>query len=64
MTQPSDEMNVLAETEHYVIWLEEDDAGEVNYHVDLEFATLHLLKEEWDELVELIRSAAGGKKQS
>lgn len=61
MTQPTEEMNVLAETEHYLVWLEQDDAGEVNYHVDLEFVTLHLLKEEWDELAELIRKANSAK---
>lgn len=63
MTQPAEEMNIIAETENYIVWIEEDDAGEVNYHVDLEFVTLHLLKEEWDEFNDLIRKAAakGGK---
>jgi hypothetical protein len=59
MTQPTDDLRIIAETEHYLVWIEEDDSGELNYHVDLEFATLHLLKEEWDELVTLMDAARG-----
>ncbi|MFN8530083.1 MAG: hypothetical protein U0670_15900 [Anaerolineae bacterium] len=59
--QPNEEMKILAESENYLIWLEDDDTGETNYHIDLEFVTLHLLKEEWDELVQLIRDATRTK---
>ncbi len=59
MTQPTDDLKIIAETEHYLVWIEEDDSGEINYHVDLEFVTLHLLKEEWDEFVVLMNMALG-----
>lgn len=54
---------ILAETEHYAVYLEQSDEGETVYQVDLDFVTLHLLKEEWDELVQLVRDATGKKKK-
>jgi hypothetical protein len=48
---------VLAETESYAILVSEEDDGEQIYNVELGNVTLHLYKDEWDELVELIAAA-------
>jgi hypothetical protein len=48
---------ILAETENLIAWRTRDEAGYV-YHLELGAMSLHLMPEEWDELVLLIRSAA------
>ena len=48
----------LAETENFLVWTAQDDAGETTYNVELGTVTLHMFKEEWEELVKLIRQAA------
>lgn len=45
---------VLAETENYSIVLLRDPAGETIYDLNIDQVTIHLLKEDLDELVELI----------
>jgi hypothetical protein len=45
----------LAETENYVVWTSEED-GETIYHVELGQVSLHLILEEWQELLSLIDS--------
>jgi hypothetical protein len=51
-----DAAEVIAETEHFVVW-RTDDEDDVAYHVELGSVTLHLDEEEWQELVELVRGA-------
>lgn len=51
-------LEVLAETENFAVLLGEDAEGEAIYNVNLGSITLHLLQEEWDELVELMNKAA------
>ncbi|NDJ54453.1 MAG: hypothetical protein GYB68_15390 [Chloroflexi bacterium] len=53
-----DSLVVLAETEGYAVLLGEDADGEEVYNVQLGTLTLHLFKEEFDELVQLIKEAA------
>lgn len=54
----------LSETENYIVWLSEEPDGEHVYHLELGKATLHFFKEEWDEVLELIRGVdTSGKKQ-
>jgi hypothetical protein len=48
--------SVLAETSGFVAWMSEDPDGETTYHLELGLVTLHFFKEEWDELLELMRS--------
>ncbi len=50
--------DTLAETENYIAWLSEEPDGEDVYHIELGSATIHLFREEWKELVKLIRDAA------
>ncbi len=45
---------ILAETENYSIVLLRDPAGETIYDLNIDQVTIHLLKEDLDELVELI----------
>ena len=51
-------ITLLAETENYAVFVGEDEDGEEVYNVELGTVTLHLLAEEWDELVELIKDAS------
>jgi len=46
----------LADTENYAVWTSEED-GETIYHVELGQVSLHLILEEWQELLSLIDSA-------
>jgi hypothetical protein len=57
--EPDDDttLEMLAETEHYAVYVGYDDSGEPIYNVELASITLHLFQEEWDELIELIQAA-------
>ncbi|MGW8319737.1 MAG: hypothetical protein ACWGPS_10860 [Candidatus Promineifilaceae bacterium] len=47
---------ILAETENFLLWRsQEDDIGYM-YHLELGGITLHLMPEEWDEFVVLVRN--------
>lgn len=62
MTQqnPNDDMplELLAETESFAVLAGEDEDGERIYNVELGGVTLHLFREEWNELVQLVKDAA------
>jgi hypothetical protein len=47
----------LSQTENFIIWRSDED-GEFLYHIELGGVTLHLLSDEWDELVSLIQEAS------
>jgi hypothetical protein len=48
----------LVMTENYEAWISHEPDGETFYHLELGAVTIHLLQEEWDEVVELVRAAA------
>jgi hypothetical protein len=51
-------METLAETENFEAYVTDDpDDGEI-FHIDLGRLTLHLFREEWHELVDLIKAAS------
>ncbi len=52
----ADDVITLAETENYAAWTSEED-GETIYHIELGQVTVHFIREEWDELIELITAA-------
>jgi hypothetical protein len=56
----SDEVQTenLVMTENYAAWISHEPDGETVYHLELGAVTVHLFKEEWDEVVELVRTAA------
>jgi len=56
-TNDDNPLDVLAETENFAVLVGEDIEGETIYNVELGTVTLHLLYEEWEELIELIRAA-------
>lgn len=56
MNEKDVEMDMLAETENFSAFKTTDDDGSV-YHVELGGVSLHLMPEEWDELVVLIKDA-------
>ncbi|HLV44415.1 MAG TPA: hypothetical protein VKY39_05630 [Aggregatilineales bacterium] len=51
-------LELLAETESFAVLVGEDDDGERIYNVELGGVTLHLFREEWNELVQLVKEAA------
>ena len=48
----------LMETENYAAWISYEPDGETVYHLELGAVTVHLFREEWDEVVELVQNAA------
>ena len=53
-----DDDNVIAETENFFVWRTDDDPNDVAvYHIELGGITLHLMSDEWHELVTLIKTA-------
>lgn len=49
--------DTLAETDNYIAWFSEEPDGEGVYHIELGQITLHFFKEEWEELLKLIKAA-------
>ena len=45
----------IAATNNYVAWQADEPDGESTFHLELGLATLHFFKEEWEELLELMR---------
>jgi hypothetical protein len=52
------QMENLVESDNYAAWISHEPDGETVYHLELGTVTVHLFREEWDEVVELIRVAA------
>jgi hypothetical protein len=46
---------IIAETDSYFVWRSEEE-GEFVFHLELGGVTLHMTSEEWDELVDLMKS--------
>lgn len=49
--------DTLAETENYIAWVSDEPDGERVYHLELGKVTVHFFKEEWDEMVTLVKDA-------
>jgi hypothetical protein len=49
--------DILAETENLTIWRSREDMGFM-YHIELGSISLHLIPDEWEELVILVSQAA------
>ncbi len=45
---------MLAETENFMVWISETE-GEKLFHIETGSATLHLLSDEWDEFLTLVK---------
>jgi len=54
----SEQGEILAETENLIAWRSRDEAGYI-YHLEMGTISLHLMPEEWEELVVLVETAAG-----
>jgi hypothetical protein len=48
----------LVMTENYAAWISHEPDGETVYHLELGTVTVHLFREEWDEVIDLIQAAA------
>jgi hypothetical protein len=55
MEEPS--VETLAETKNFEIWQADEPDGETTYHLELGIVTLHLFQEEWEEFLEVVRTA-------
>jgi len=53
---PQPETDVIAETDTYIAWRAQEPDGEVTYHLELNNVTLHFFREEWEELLDLMRA--------
>lgn len=47
---------IVAETDNYLAWTAQEPDGELTYHLELNNVTLHFFREEWLELLDLVRS--------
>ena len=45
---------MIAETENFMVWFSKGE-GEKLYHLELGGATLHLMSDEWDEFLTLMK---------
>lgn len=54
--------DTIAETENYIAWRSDEPDGEVVYHLELGAMTLHFFREEWDELLTLVKDASRNTK--
>jgi hypothetical protein len=52
------DIETIAETENYVLWVSHEPDEEIVYHVELGAMTLHFFAEEWEELKTLIQEAS------
>jgi hypothetical protein len=52
---PEPQTELMAETDNYMAWQANEPDGEITYHLELNNVTLHFFKEEWDELLELVK---------
>jgi hypothetical protein len=58
--QPSSgdvDVETLAESENYMVWMSNEPDGELVYHLELGAVTLHFFEEEWREVMQLMDSA-------
>lgn len=51
------EPEILAETENFTVYVTEDPEEGEMFHVDLGLVELHMVREEFQELLEIIRTA-------
>jgi hypothetical protein len=51
--------DILAETENMVVWRSKEVEVGFMYHLELGGISLHLLPDEWDEILSLILEASG-----
>ncbi len=49
------DVEIIAETDNFSVWRSEEEGGEVTYHLDVGAVTLHFFREEWQELLDLLR---------
>lgn len=50
-----DDLIILAESENFSVWRTEEEDGELIYHLDIGPVTAHFFREEWEELLSLLK---------
>lgn len=51
-------VETLVETKNFGLWQADEPDGETTYHLELGLVTVHLFREEWEELLALIKEAS------
>jgi hypothetical protein len=54
---PSDDIEIetLAETEEFFAWSSSEPDGEVIYHIEFGTVTVHFIREDWQQALDLFR---------
>ena len=55
-------IETIAESELCSAWKAEEPDGETTYHLELNNVTLHFFREEWEELLDLMRAVTGAQR--
>ena len=56
MVNPTDQkFEVIAETEHCIVWKGEEADGEVSYHIEVGNTMLTFYTEDWIEIIDLMK---------
>ncbi|NLF00364.1 MAG: hypothetical protein GX601_05230 [Anaerolineales bacterium] len=50
-----DGVEVVASSDNFSVWQMEDEDGEITYHLETGAVTLHFYREEWQELLALLK---------
>ncbi|MCI0395796.1 MAG: hypothetical protein L0332_26495 [Chloroflexi bacterium] len=56
MKSDSRDNEILAETDNLLAWRSQEEEVGYIYHLELGSVSLHLMPDEWDELVTLVKS--------
>lgn len=56
MAQDDPNTQALSETANFAVYSAEEMDGEVTYHIELDKVTLHFFREEFEELLQLLRA--------
>ncbi|MFN2235572.1 MAG: hypothetical protein ACK2U1_15200 [Anaerolineales bacterium] len=58
---PEIKTKTISETNNYIAWSAEEPDGEMTYHLELNNVTLHFFQEEWQELMQLMKTLTKSK---
>ena len=51
----SQDIEILSETDDFSIWSVQDPDGEATFHLELGNTTVHFLREDWEQFLDLVR---------
>lgn len=57
------QFDVIAETEHCIVWKGEEADGEVSYHIEIGNTMLTFYTEDWIEMLDLMQQTIKANKE-